>query len=534
MLARSGSTLAAAWWAPLLLHSAEQAMNEYGYVVGEPMAEQVGAKVLAEGGNAFDAIAAGALTAAIAAPYQTGIGGYGGCATLATAGGKVSSLDFNSTAPAAAQAEMFRRDAAGNVPNRANEFGWLATGVPGILAGAQLLIDRYGSRKFAELAQPAIGLARDGIPANPPLVASIKACAAQFSQDAGSRKLYLAEGKTLAMGETFRNLELAEMLSTLAARGTVQSFYEGDIAQRIANGFQKNGGLVTARDMAAYRAREVEPLAVTWGDKTIYTAPLTAGGMTVLQTFRLLEALRWGEMPSGFAKSHTRIEALRLVWRDRLTLLGDPEFTNVPVAKLMSAEYAREGADKISAAVREGKFIPHTISPRAHDGTINLAAADKHGNFISLTLTHGNSFGARVTVDGLGLTLGHGMSRFDVDPKHPNAPGPGKRPLHNMCPSVVTRGGKPVLAAGARGGRKIPNAIFEVLTQFALLDRSLSDSIAAPRPNTEGDATIAFEKAWPADEVDAFRRAGYDAKTAASATVSAVALENGKLVRGMR
>lgn len=498
-----------------------------GLVKGEPTAEKVGQQVFVDSGNAFDAIVASALTAAIAAPYQTGIGGYGGSAMLATAGGrKIVAVDFNSAAPSDMTPDLFQRMQP--LGNR-QRYGWLATGVPGILAGLQLILDRYGSKPFAEIAQPAIELARTGIPVTGGLASSLQSCAAQFAKDDGSRKLYLRDGKPVPNGERFRNPELADLLATLARRGSVESFYRGDIAQQIAEAFQKNGGLVTTKDLAAYQAREVRPLTLTCGESTIHTAPLCAGGLTTLQALAILDAMKWDRMEPGIARTHTRLEALRLAWRDRLTLLGDPDFSPVPTEKLLSAEYAGECSEKIMAVVKAGTILQHDITPKPQGGTISLSAADAQGNFAALTLTHGESFGARVTVDGLGLTLGHGMSRFETSANHPNSPGPGKRPLHNMCPTIVTRGGQPILAIGGRGGRKIPNAMFEALTQFVLLGQPLAESLAAPRPHTEGNATLDFEKHWPEAELAELRQRGYTARTGGSATLSAVALEGGQL-----
>jgi gamma-glutamyltranspeptidase/glutathione hydrolase len=501
-------------------------------VKGEPTAEKVGQQVLADGGNAFDAIVASALAAAIAAPYQTGIGGYGGSAMLATAGGKtITALDFNSMAPSAATPDMFqRRKPLGNLQST----GWLGSGVPGILAGLQLILDRYGSRSFADLVSPAIQLAREGFVATTSLTSAIQISAPHFAKDEGSRKLYLRDGQPFPAGERFCNPELAEMLATLAKRGSVESFYRGDIAQRIAEAFQKNEGLVTAKDLASYQAREVQPLTLTIGGDTIHTAPLTAGGLTALQALSTLVAMQWGRMEAGVARTHARLEALRLAWRDRLTLLGDPDFSPVPTAKLLSTEYAAECSEKIMAAVKAGTILQHDLTPKPQGGTISLSTADAQGNFAALTLTHGDSFGARVTVDGLGLTLGHGMSRFETNANHPNSPGPGKRPLHNMCPTIVTRGGQPVLAIGGRGGRKIPSAMFEALTQFVLLGQPLAESIAAPRLHTEGNATLDFEKHWPEADLVALRPLGYTVRTGGSATLSAVALEGGKLGAVMR
>lgn len=504
-----------------------------GYVVGEPTAALVGQQILADGGNIFDAIVAGGLAAAITSPYQFGIGGYGGCATLATAGGKkIVSIDFNTTAPAAAKPEMFKP--TGAKATNTNNFGWLASGVPGILAGLQYILDHFGTLKLDAVIKPAIQLARDGVNVQGGLATGINSSAAQLALDPGSKKLYFQNDKPLKAGDRLRNPDLAEMLSTLAKRGTVESFYRGDISERIAEGFQKNGGLVTAKDLANYRAREVKPLSLAWEKQTIHTAPLTAGGLTTLQALRTLQAMKWNQVPAGIERTHARIEALRLAWRDRLTLLGDPETGKIPIDRLLSEEYARESVARIQAAVKERKILSHNVIPRDHTGTISLSGGDREGNLVAITLTHGNSFGARVTVDGLGLTLGHGMSRFDTDPAHPNAPGPGKRPLHNMCPTIVTREGQPCLAIGGRGGRKIPNAVFEALTQFVVLGQSLKQSIAAPRMHTEGTDTLDLEKHWPADESADLQKLGYKIKTAASATLSAVVKEKDALSTEMR
>jgi gamma-glutamyltranspeptidase/glutathione hydrolase len=193
-----------------------------------------------------------------------------------------------------------------------------------------------------------------------------------------------------------------------------------------------------------------------------------------------------------------------------------------------------ESAGRIEAAVKAGQILTHRITPQQHDGTINLSGADHQGNFVAVTLTHGGGFGSRVTVDGLGLTLGHGMSRFDTDPAHPNAPGPSKRPLHNMCPTLVTRNRQPLLALGGRGGRKIPNALFEALVQFVVMGRSLAEAMAAPRPHTEGSAAMWLEKHWPEMEEPNLRKLGYTLRTGTSAVLSAVAQEKDGLVSGMR
>jgi len=506
----------------------------FGQVVGDPEAARVGGNVLRNGGNAIDAIVAGSFAAAVTAVGHTGIGGYGGAATIATEGGrKIVSIDFNSTAPAALRGDTFPLDKQGNVIDRSNEFGWLSAGVPGVLAGLALTLKSGGTWSLRDTLQPAIALARDGFIVSASLATAIAGAAAQFAKDSGSRKLYFNQDAPLGAGKTLRNPELADMLVSLANANSVDPFYRGEFAGRIASQFQKNGGMVTSADMAKYDANITKPLSLDCNGWTIHTAPLTAGGLTVLQAIKTLQAMRLDTI-SADLRSIAMVEALRWAWRDRLQLLGDPKQVKVPTEMLLSEEYARETASHVARAMAENRPIEHRIKSNTQSGTIHLSSVDRNGNFASLTLTHGGGFGARVTVDGLGLTLGHGVSRFDVSPGHPNAPGPGKRPLHNMVPCIVTRDGQAILAVGGRGGRKIPNAVFSFLTEIALKNQTLAKSMAAPRIHTEGNLSVELEKSWPGKDQAKLSEFGYQVKTGSSATLSAVAKEEDRLVAGMR
>lgn len=494
-----------------------------GLVTGQPQGAEAGNAVLAAGGNAVDVVVAAALVAGVVAVPMTGIGGYGGHLVAARPGGKVSAIDFNSTAPAAATPDMFQADETGAVKDSVNTYGWLSAGVPSVLAGLQLALDRFGTKKFPELVTPAIRYARDGFAVSRSLAASIKGARNRFAQDPGSAKLFLRNGEPLKEGDTYRNPDLADMLQALADRGRVDDFYRGKIAERIAAAFRQNGGLVTAKDLADYRAVEVAPLTLDWQRHTVHTPPPTAGGLTVLQALTTLKALdypKWDARDTATAQA--RVEALRIAWDDRLRLLGDPKHADVPVRRLLSERYAKESAERVRAAVRAGKPVAAGSAGRPSGGTIHLNAVDSGGMAVALTFTHGAGFGAQVTVDGLGLLLGHGMSRFDPRPGRPNSPGPGKRPLHNMCPTVVTRDGVPVLAVGATGGRRIPNTLFDVLAYRVGEDRSLADAVKAPRVHTEGGLELTLEKTWPDAVVDQLKRAGYAVRTGVGANLNAV------------
>ncbi len=399
MLRRTAGALTGSILAPHVLMGKTEAGSALGYVSGDPGTSHIGAQVLADGGNAFDAIVANALAGAVSQPHQTGIGGFAAFGIFAYDGGrKIICLDANSTAPSAMTTDVFKLDAKGKVIDDANNHGWLASGVPGLMGGLHLISTKLGTRPFSEALQPAIRLLKDGF-AFPggPLVAGAK----QMMKDPGTRKLYYPDDKPLATGSIHKNPELASLLESLAQANSVEPFYRGDIAQRIAEAFAKNGGLVTLKDLAAYQPRLVEPLSFQWDDRTLHTCPLTCGGLTVFQTLAILRALDFGTLPAGVQRTHTQIEAMRLAWYDRLTLLGDPDFVKVPQEKLLSDEYARECADRVRAVVKQGKFIRHAVTPKEHGGTLSFSANDRHGNMAALTITHGNSYGAQVTVEGL-------------------------------------------------------------------------------------------------------------------------------------
>ncbi len=508
-----------------------------GAVRGEPTADKVGMEILAAGGNAVDAIVAAAFVAAVVVPHQTGFGGYGGHATLALEGGrKITSIDFNTMAPAAAKSNMFSNAFTGKVTSQKNTYGWLSAGVPGILAGLELTLKRFGTRAFRDMLQPAIDLAKNGFPFGG-AAAALKPAAQRMSEDPGSLALYFKGGKPFEATDHYANPALARMLETLAQDNSSESFYRGDIAKQIAAAFAANDGIVTAADMAAYQAREVAPMQITWGDWSIHTAPLTAGGPTALLAMLYLQELKWAERdPAETDTAMLQVEAFRFAWQDRFEFFGDPQRGAKAFDEILEPSAIRSAAGLIEKAIATKKPLTVRMQSQLDQGTINLSAVDKAGNLAALTLTHGGSFGSGITVPGLGLTLGHGMSRFEPHRGRPNSPGPHLRPLNNMCPTIVCKNEKPMFAVGARGGRKIPNAVAEVLLQLVARGKGLLEAVAAPRMHTEGTLAVNLERAWPAGHLEELKNRGYAATIAASATVSAVGLANdaGQLVTAMR
>ena len=481
-----------------------------GLVVSQSEAAETGMEILAAGGNAVDAAIAAALVGCVVNVSKCGIGGYGGHMVIGLPDGKATAIDFNSAAPAAARADMFPLSKNGSVKGNINERGWLAAGVPGTLAGLQLALEQYGTLPWERILQPAIRWSRNGFPLPASYTFWRNPTQPKVPLDPASARLFSRNGKPLKKGETYRNPDLADMLQQLSENGSAETFYRGQIGQRIAQAFQKNGGIVTAEDMASYQAREVTPVFLEWSGCTIATAPLTAGGLTVLQAIASLKAVDWDALlKEEPGSTQAWLEALRIAWGDRLELLGDPLHIDVPIERLLSEQYAQQSADKIKKAIAEKHAVPVASDGRTGGGTLHVSAVDAGGTMVAVTLTHGNSFGAQVAVDGLGLILGHGMSRFDPVPGRPNSVAPGKRPLHNMCPTIVFREGRPVLALGATGGRSIPNAIFQVLLSVIGEGTSLEEAARVPRLHTEGGMNIHAEAGVSKADIKHLEQIGY-------------------------
>jgi gamma-glutamyltranspeptidase/glutathione hydrolase len=519
MLSLTGKAAALCALAPQFSFAAEEhSSNSFGAVVGEPVAAKIGEQFLRDGGNAIDAAVVTAFASAITSPGKCGIGGYGGHGIVALAGGKkISAFDFHSPAPAAARDDMYPLDEKGRVIGNVNIHGWLAVGVPGTLAGLELILERHGTRSLRDVLAPAIQLCEGG-------VVIAKETKAQAALDASRNDPRPESARENAVTQKQRNLPLAGLLKTLAKRNSVESYYRGDIAKTIAAAFQKNGGLLTEKDLAAYRAREVKPLTLEWNGRTIHTVPLASCGAMMLEAISILKALDWTKL-SEPERLHAKLEALRVAWVDRTHLFGDPEFVNVPLDRLLSRKYAAEMAEKIRVALKEQKPVSLETDSDKDAGTINISAVDKKGNMAAITLTHGSGFGARVSVEEFGMVLGHDMWRFDPRPGRPNSVGPGKRSTNNMCPSVVTRDGKPILAIGGAGGTRIPNSIYEVLLNYVGLDKSMEDAMNAPRLDTDGTLKLGLEKGHSPEQENFLKQIGYKVSKAPSAYVSAVSFD---------
>ncbi len=481
-------------------------------IAPDARAAVIGAEILQRGGNAFDALIAAAFMETVISPSNCGIGGYAatGIAFDAKAA-KVVAIDANAVAPAAATAEMFPVISTPGsfdykLPDGKHKTGALSVAVPGLLAGLLHWLDRFGSLDRRTVMGPAIRQAREGIRLDKDQSRTWRQLRAE---GLGEKSTNLAEIADLIPMD-----ELADSLEAIAEEG-VSVFYSGHIGRTIVDHLRKRGGILTREDFEAYRPLDVTPVSVTVRQHQVFAPPPSSGGLTSLQMAALYDRLAAETAPpkAGSAESiEFSIEIAKAVWAERLTKLGDPRAMTVEPQSLLEESHL----DELLARIREGLREPSPgklIAPDPLRGTVHLLAADAAGNVVSWTQTHGGGFGSRVLVPGTGIVLGHGMCRFEPRPGWVNSVGPGKRPLHNMCPVLGLRDGKPVIAAGAAGGRTIVNNSGALLVNRLISGLGAVDSVTAARVQCESLEPVALEESIGGAVVDSLRARGHLVKT---------------------
>lgn len=489
--------------------------RDYGTVAGpHPRTAKAGLDMLLAGGNAVDAAVAAAFAEGVVEPSHNGIAGYGGCVLIYRKKTQdVVAIDYNTAAPAAASADMFTIEEADvpagyRVPGRVNVHGPLSIGVPGVVAGLCLALEEFGTMSLADVLRPAIHSARYGYAPNSANRGGIAGNAERWKQEfPETARVFLKNGKPPQKGETLTNPELAQTLEAVA-EGGAPAFYEGKIAETIANHIQELGGCLTAEDMKNYRPFIAAPYEIFYRGYSVYTAPLGAGGLTTLQMLRLIEEYDMAAM-SVAERFHLFAEAMKVCWPERLRRFGDPSFVEINISEELSDSFTAVLCEKLKAGLaspQPGEVIYH----EPMNCTSHISTADAEGNMVSLTQTHGGGFGSMVTVPGTGLLFGHGVGRFDPRPGLANSIGPGKRPLHNMGPFLALRDGLPFATYGIPGGRTIPNNQLNISVNLMDLQVPIQQALDAPRIHTDGAEPIQVESRAGEATLKALRQLGHE------------------------
>lgn len=503
------------------LHKSETKATNGIVVAKHPLAAQAGLEVLKRGGNAIDAAVTTALALGVVEPAMSGLGGGGYLVYYQARTGKVFVVNYAMRASLAARPDFYDLDegttvnlfAWRRVKNDANISGATSVAVPGTVAGLGLAMQKFGSGEisWAEAFVPAIKLAEQGFPIDWYTLLRFSSEMNLLRRFPDTAAVMLPDGiPPLLEGRPGASPlcqpALAATMRRLAAEGP-DYFYKGEMARWLAEYVTAQGGLLSETDLNRYQATVDEPLNFGYGPYQLFTPNGPTAGPTLAEHLQILEQLQAGGDLADPETWHRRIEAARLAWADRFEYLADPEAVPVPLAELTSQAYATERATIVQP---NGPAMPYPALPgqprsmsaaayglKAGESTTHLTVVDAERNMVTLTQTLLSLFGSGVLEPKSGVLLNNGMMWFDPEPGRPNSMGPGRRPLTNMSPTLVLKDRKPVLAIGASGGRRIPNAIAQVFLGVAHSTSGIQPLIDAPR----------FEAGQP-DFVEIEHRAG--------------------------
>jgi gamma-glutamyltranspeptidase/glutathione hydrolase len=454
-------------------------------------ATKIGVNILKKGGNAVDAAVAVGYALAVVYPAAGNLGG-GGFMTIHFADGRNTFLDFREKAPLAATPSMYL-DAEGNVVKGLSTKGHLAVGVPGTVHGLEHARAKYGTMSRGALIAPAIALAEKGFVLEQGDVDMFRAAAADLRDDPATAQIFLVNGEPPAAGHRLLQSDLARTLRAIAQRGA-DGFYKGAVGKAIVASSAAGKGIITQADLDQYRTRELAPVGCDYRGYGIVSAPPpSSGGVIICEILHVLEGYPLKELGFRSAQAvHYQIEAMRHAYLDRNTYLGDPDFVNNPLERLLDKGYAakiRAAIDAQKAGV--SKDLKPGVPPHEGTSTTHYSIIDRHGNAVAVTYTINDWFGARVTAAGTGVLLNNEMDDFTAKVGVPNLYGlvqgeanaiaPGKRPLSSMSPTIMTKDGKPVLIVGTPGGSRIITVVVHTILNLVDYGMSLQEAVDAPR-----------------------------------------------------
>lgn len=524
-----------------LYGTADVARGDAGMVVsGHGLASDAGAAILERGGNAIDAAVAVGFALAVVLPAAGNIGG-GGFLVYRSNDGEVRALDYREKAPAAATRDMFV-DADGKVAESA-VIGHLAAGVPGSVAGLWEMHREHGTLPWGDLVAPAIELAR-GHEVDEVRSRSLESAAPRLNRFPASAMQFLVDGEAPAPGAMLAQPDLAATLTAIAEQGP-DGFYRGPVADLIVAEMERGGGLMSHQDLEEYAPVWRDPVEVGYRGYTIYSMPpVSSGGLTLGLILKVLEG--WEPLPPfGSADLiHLEAETMRLAFRDRNTLLGDPDFVDVPRGQFESQEYADALRERIDPE-RATPLPPVEVAPPAESTeTTHYSVVDRWGNAASVTTTINSGFGNAVTVTGAGFLLNNEMDDFAASPGQPNQFGlvegennaivPGKRMLSSMTPSIVLDPeGALKMVVGTPGGPTIITTVYHVVSNVIDHGMGLQRAVESPRVHHQAwpDQVFYEEGGLAAETLDGLAARGHELfERGLSGDVSAILVEGSSLL----
>jgi len=451
-------------------------ITRYGIVATEhPLASEIGASILRQGGNAIDAAVAANAAMGVFAPMMNGIGGDLFAIVYEAKSGKLYGLNASGWAPAGLTPEFLKSQGLSQMPGS----GIHAVTVPGAVDGWDKLLKRFGRKRLADVLAPSIRYAEEGAPVAEIFGGAWISGEKKLRQDKNAARTYLVQDRAPHVGEIFRNPDLAWSLKQIARHGR-KAFYEGAVAARILACSKSLGGTMAAKDLAKYSAQWVEPIYTTYHGWTVYEMPPNGQGIAALMMLNLMELSPLAEFGQGSANAfHVMIEAKKLAYADMRRYVCDPQFNKVNVAGMLSKDYARERARLIDPAKANCAVDAGQPPPMGNDTTY-LCTVDAEGNMVSYIQSNFGSFGSGIVAGGTGFILQNRGGLFTLDPGSPNLLAGHKRPLHTIIPAFMSHGDVRV-AFGIMGGWNQAQAHAQFVSDLVDHKMNIQAALEAPR-----------------------------------------------------
>ena len=475
----------------------------------QPLATAAGLETLAKGGNAADAAVAAGAALNVTEPTSTGIGGDMFALFYSADTKQVTALNGSGRAPAALTLDRLKKD---GISSDMPPYHAHTVTVPGACAGWCDLIEKHGSLSMPEILAPAIRLASDGFPVAPLTSYFWQSGAQRQLKSAPNGRELTIDGRGPNAGEIFRNPGLARTFEAVA-RGGKSAYYEGEIAEAIISVIKEAGGCMSAEDLASHTSTWEQPISVTYRGYRVFECPPNGQGLTALIALNILEEFDLAALaPLSTERLHLMIEAMRLAFADARWYVADPAFSNIPIEELLSKGYAEERRKLINT--QRATIDPKRGTPASSSDTVYLSVVDKFGNACSFINSNYMGFGTGIVPKGWGFTLQNRGHNFSLDPAHPNALAPRKRPYHTIIPAMVTRESDDSLYAsyGVMGGFMQPQGHVQVLS--ALVDDGLDPQAALDQPRfcidvDDSGGRVALEEGISRETVSGLRKMGH-------------------------
>ncbi|MFO8001308.1 MAG: gamma-glutamyltransferase [Marinilabilia sp.] len=480
-----------------------EVIGEKGMVAtSHPLATQIGLDILKEGGTAVDAAIAANAALGLMEPTGCGIGGDLFAMVWDAETKDLYGLNGSGRSPRLLTIDYFHSNNMDRIPSS----GPLPVSVPGCVDAWFELHEKFGKKPMSEILDPAISYAENGFPVTELISHYWKLSLDHFSDYPNVKKVFSIDGEAPKKGDIFKNKELAETYRLLSDKGR-DAFYKGKIAETMVNFIQGEGGFLSEEDLALHSSQWIDPIAVDYRGYKIWELPPNSQGITAQIMLNILEGFDFSPKDFGTPKHlHLVNEAKKLAFEDRGRFIADPDFSNIPLNKLLSKEYAAKRRDQIDTA-RAGRFSPGIEN---NSETIYLTVADKWGNMVSLIQSNYRGMGSGMVPPGLGFMLQNRGELFSLKAGDANEYAPGKRPFHTIIPGFVTKDNSPWLSFGVMGGDFQPQGHVQILMNLIDFGMNLQEAADAPRFAHSGSSSPTGEDAKSSGEIKVEDRIPYE------------------------